>query len=61
MQPILRIHDVVAITRLSRSTIYRLIQAGRFPKPIKLTERASGWRYEAVEQWLKARSEVAPI
>jgi len=52
MQPILRIHDVVAITRLSRSTIYRLIQAGRFPKPIKLTERASGWRYEEVEQWL---------
>ena len=61
MQPILRIRDVVAVTRLSRSTIYRLIQAGQFPKPIKLTERASGWRYEAVEQWLKARSEVAPI
>ena len=56
MQPILRIHDVVAVTRLSRSTIYRLIQAGQFPKPIKLTERASGWRYEAVEQWLNERS-----
>ena len=55
MQPILRIHDVVAVTRLSRSTIYRLIQAGKFPKPIKLTERASGWRYEAVEEWLNAR------
>lgn len=55
MQPILRIHDVVAVTRLSRSTIYRLIQAGQFPKPIKLTERASGWQYEAVEQWLRDR------
>ena len=56
MQPILRIQDVIAVTRLSRSTIYRLIQAGKFPKPIKLTERASGWRYEAVEQWLRGCS-----
>lgn len=55
MQPILRIQDVIAVTRLSRSTIYRLIQAGKFPRPIKLTERASGWRYEAVEEWLRDR------
>jgi len=58
MQPILRIQDVIAVTRLSRSTIYRLIQAGQFPKPIKLTERASGWRYEAVDQWLNDRISV---
>ena len=58
MQPILRIQDVIAVTRLSRSTIYRLIQAGKFPKPIKLTERASGWRYEAVDQWLNDRISV---
>jgi prophage regulatory protein len=58
MQPILRIQDVIAVTRLSRSTIYRLIQAGQFPKPIKLTERASGWHYEAVEQWLRDRISV---
>jgi len=55
MQPILRIQDVIAVTRLSRSTIYRLIQAEQFPKPIKLTERASGLRYEAVERWLNDR------
>jgi prophage regulatory protein len=58
MQPILRIQDVIAVTRLSRSTIYRLIQAGQFPKPIKLTARASGWRHEAIEQWLSERTET---
>lgn len=32
---ILRISDVVALTNLSRSTIYTLVKGGRFPKQIK--------------------------
>ena len=33
---VLRISDVVELTRLSRSTIYCLVRAGDFPKQIKI-------------------------
>ena len=40
---ILRLTELVAVTRLSRSTVYAMMAKGRFPKPIKLGERAVGW------------------
>jgi prophage regulatory protein len=54
-EAILRLRDVTAITRLSRSTIYRLAQHGNFPRPIALTARASGWRRSEIEEWLNSR------
>ena len=52
---ILRLPQVLETTRLSRSTIYSLIQKGRFPKPIKLGERASGWLWSDVCTWIESR------
>ena len=43
------------MTGLSRATIYALIARGKFSKPIKLTEHASGWPLEAVEAWARER------
>jgi len=42
-------------TGLSSSSIYRMAKAGKFPKPIKLGERSSGWIASEVEQWLDER------
>jgi prophage regulatory protein len=42
---------------LSRSRIYELIGEGRFPKCIKLSERASAWVESEIEQWLDERRE----
>ena len=39
-----RLRDVMRITALSRSTIYRRIAEGRFPAPIHLGGRASAWQ-----------------
>ncbi|WP_404712172.1 helix-turn-helix transcriptional regulator [Sphingomonas sp. MMS24-J13] len=50
---ILRIKAVLDRTGLSRSTLYRKIERGEFPKQIKLSERCAGWRESAVNQWLK--------
>jgi prophage regulatory protein len=33
-----------AVSVLSRSTLYRKVQAGTFPAPFKISERCSGWR-----------------
>jgi prophage regulatory protein len=49
---ILRIRAVLARTGLSRSTLYRKIQAGSFPPQIKIAERCAGWRESDLERWL---------
>lgn len=49
---ILRINTVLDMTGLSRSTMYRKIAAGSFPKPIKIAERCAGWRQSAITEWL---------
>lgn len=50
---ILRINAVLDMTGLSRSTMYRKIAAGNFPKQVKLSERCAGWRLSAVNDWMK--------
>ncbi|MGR3494070.1 helix-turn-helix transcriptional regulator [Citreimonas sp.] len=51
----LRRRDVEDITGLSRSTIYRLMSNGEFPKPIKLTGRAVAWPESRISAWLAER------
>lgn len=53
----LRIRDVMAVTGLSRASIYRLGQmpGSPFPKPVKLSERASAWVRTEVEDWAQAK------
>jgi prophage regulatory protein len=53
----LRIRHVVAVTGLSRSTIYALISTDKFPKPIKLSTRAVAWRSSVVQEWIKQREQ----
>jgi len=47
-----RLRDVMRITALSRSTIYRRISEGRFPPPVHLGGRASAWQSAALQAWI---------
>ena len=40
----------------SKSTLWRLVKAGKFPKPVKLSERVTAWRVGDVRDWLNARA-----
>jgi predicted DNA-binding transcriptional regulator AlpA len=40
---------------LSRSTIYRLEMAGKFPQRITLSNRCCRWSLEEVNDWVSAR------
>ena len=51
---ILRLPEVLAITGLSRSTIYRLLGSNSFPKPVKLSERTIGWFENDIELWIQS-------
>jgi prophage regulatory protein len=50
---ILRLKTVLHRTGLSRSTLYRKIERGTFPKQVRISERCIGWRESELEQWLR--------
>lgn len=52
---LLRLPQVKARTGLSRSDLYRRVQSGDFPAPVKLGERASAWPEHEVSAWCEAR------
>lgn len=51
----IRLPRVLDKTGLSRSQIYRLVVAGKFPKPTHLSERVTVWKESDVDQWLAAK------
>lgn len=59
LEPLFPIAKVVAITSLSKQTIYREIARRRFPKPIELTEGRVAWRASALADWLASREAPA--
>ena len=50
-----RFPGVTKKTGLSRSSIYKQIGLGLFPKGIKLTARAIGWGDGKVDEWIEAK------
>ncbi|EGV28072.1 phage transcriptional regulator, AlpA [Thiorhodococcus drewsii AZ1] len=56
---IIRLPEVVERCGLSRSSVYNLMAADRFPRSIKLSERAVGWRESDIDNWLVGRQRVA--
>lgn len=50
---ILRINIVLDRTGLTRSTLYRKMQAGTFPKQVRIAARCAGWRESAVNAWMR--------
>lgn len=44
----------------SHATLWRMVKAGKFPAPVKLSERVTAWKSSAIVEWLEARElEVA--
>jgi prophage regulatory protein len=52
--PLWRLPTVIAQTGLSKSEIYRRINIGTFPKPLKLGARAVAWPAAEIDTWVKS-------
>jgi prophage regulatory protein len=52
---LLRLPNVIAITGMSRSELYRRMAAGTFPMPVKLGIRMSAWPAGEVMSWIEAQ------
>lgn len=55
---ILPIDDVIALTGLSRRTLYQEISEARFPRPIQLTARRVGWPEADINAWIDSKIAV---
>jgi prophage regulatory protein len=53
----LRKPEVKAKTGLGYTTIYDLVKANKFPKPVRLTDNCSAWVDSEVEEWQRSRVE----
>jgi prophage regulatory protein len=49
---IIRLKTVLSRTGLSRSTLYRKIGEGTFPRQIKISIHGAGWYESAVTRWV---------
>lgn len=52
---LLRLPQVIELTGLGRDSIYRLARSSDFPRPRKISERASAWREDEIRAWIESR------
>lgn len=52
---LLRLEQVLGLTGLSKATLYQMVAAGEFPRPVRIGRRAVAWRESAVQVWIFSR------
>ena len=58
---VLRPRQVRKRLNVSRATLYRMIERGELPRPMRLSRGAVGWRERTITEWLDAREEEAAV
>ena len=48
---LMRLEEVLEMSSISRSELYRQVADGRFPRPVKVGLRAVRWWQSEVEAW----------
>lgn len=51
----LRVSTLAPRLGMSKSTIWRLVREGKFPKPIKLSDKVTVWKAVDVLAWLESK------
>ena len=55
---ILKAKEVASMINLSRVTIWRLENEGKFPPRIKISSKRIGWLEDEVTKWIEKRPRV---
>ncbi|MCO1336374.1 AlpA family transcriptional regulator [Microbulbifer sp. OS29] len=56
---ILRLREVERVTGYKRSSIYRMVQEGLFPKQKRIGPGAVGWDSREIEAWIDEKLDGA--
>jgi prophage regulatory protein len=52
---IVSVRTAMALTGLSRTTLWRLAKAKHFPLAVAISPRRRGWRLSEIEAWVASR------
>jgi prophage regulatory protein len=58
MERIIRRDEVLKITGLTKSSLYRSISEGEFPRQVRLGKNSVGWHLSSVLAWVHSRPVV---
>lgn len=56
----MRERDVLDATSLSRTTLWRVMKNGQFPRPVRISPGRVGWRESAIIAWQENPAEWCP-
>lgn len=48
----MRLPEVLRLIPVSRSTIYNMVQAGDFPRQVRMSRNCVGWKLSDVRAWM---------
>jgi prophage regulatory protein len=51
----LTLREITSIMKVATSTLYRWMDEGKFPRPVKLGENCTRWRVSDIKVWQDAR------
>ena len=54
---LIRLTQVMECTGLARSTVYKFMAEGQFPKPVKLGVRMVAWVESEIQEWICSKIE----
>jgi len=57
---VLRISNIIRLTGLSRTTIWRLEKKHNFPRRLRLSSNCVGWREDEILKWIESRPRCIP-
>jgi prophage regulatory protein len=52
----IKVRRVLEMIGVSRTTLWRMVRAGTFPRPVRITKGTHRYALAAVEAWMKARA-----
>jgi prophage regulatory protein len=58
MNALLRIDQVCDRVGLRKTTIYKLLAEGSFPRPVRLSARTTAWHAGEIDTWIAERVRV---
>ena len=49
------------IIPISSATLWRMVKAGKFPQPLKISQAVTCWKAEEVRDWIEAKNAEVPL
>ncbi|MCG5495642.1 helix-turn-helix transcriptional regulator [Ectothiorhodospira variabilis] len=59
LDPVLRPRDAAEFLGIGKTSLYRLVAAGRLPRPIRLSAQSTGWRLSTLNAYLESAEKGA--